>query len=433
MQESLSLGAWTFGRFAVLLWAMCVMAGQCAAADTNAADVDAEIHGSGALTVITNEIRPNEPMRIVVHRPEHLVPEAMLLLVWMTPDGQRLNERPILVVPGEVNLSERLPALHDRREVSFVQLFADRDPIGAAVVIQPILSPLVPMTVERLRVDGSVYPHVVGWRTAEEAAALERDRGRSRVSDDDDDDSEARDGESQLNDDEPDPAEHEETDRGRRAAEALADPARELRGFRLYREKDVKIETSFGEIRIALRPDSAPETAWRFRGLVDRGSYDGLTFHRIVPMTVAAAPFAIQGGCPRGDGRGGNDSGNPFPLEPSAIEHDFGVISMARGDGPDSAGTQFFIALSREGTAQLDGQFCSFGYAIAGREAILSIADVPLIDPRRGVPEEPVVIHRASLVSAPPRVLGTGRPDSRVLRDPPPPDRRDATSGRIPR
>ncbi len=106
-------------------------------------------------------------------------------------------------------------------------------------------------------------------------------------------------------------------------------------------------ETNLGEIVIGLRPDEAPNTAWNFRELVDGGFYDGTIFHRVVPQSRDGDPFVIQGGDPSQSGEGG--PGYWLPLEPSGLAHDFGVISMARADDPDSAGSQFFICLSARG------------------------------------------------------------------------------------
>jgi peptidyl-prolyl cis-trans isomerase B (cyclophilin B) len=300
------------------------------------------------------------------------------------------------------------PGLRSRRTVSYVQLHVDGVPTGPALTIQPMLDAIVPMTVEGYRSDGSTYPRVAGWRTQQELAAMSRG--------DDDEDEGDEDGVDDRGEmpEGFDPDHLSMIDRGRPAEEALADPSRRLRGHRLYLERDVLLDTSAGAIRIALRPDYAPETVWNFRVLVQRGFYDGLTFFRIVPMTVDGLPFIIQAGDPTGRGHGG--PGYALPLEPSGLAHDFGVISMARGDEPDSAGSQFFIALSREGTAMLDGQYCAFGYAVSGREAILAIADGQLEDMQRGRSRVPVVIHQARLVDATPRLTGRGRVEQRVQR-----------------
>jgi len=377
------------------------------------------------------EIGLQDAMLVRIEPPGDVSDSASLRLAWMNPDGDRLHEWLERVERGALNLAEVFPGMRDHREVSYVQLFVNGRPHGAAVVIQPMLEPLVPRTVEMVRLDGTTYPRVTGWRTRGEVMeqASERDQEREGAPDDEDDEDEEEDddgeggGRDAPRPEEPDdavampldPEQAERFDRGRPAEEARRDPSRTRLGFRMYVERDVILETSFGEIRILLRPDHAPETAWHFRMLVRQRSYDALDFHRIVPMTAAGDPFVIQAGDSTGDGRGG--PGETIPLEPSGLAHDFGVVSMARGDDVHSAGSQFFIALSREGTASLDGQYCAFGYVISGQEAILAIADVPLADVRRGRPQRSVEIHRAVLVDAPPRETGVGRRAQRVQRD----------------
>ena len=127
-----------------------------------------------------------------------------------------------------------------------------------------------------------------------------------------------------------------------------------------------------GEFVIRLRKDIAPITVDNFQTLVSRGFYDGLTFHRIMKG------FMIQGGDPKGDGTG--DAGKDIKGEFTAngftnnLKHVRGVISMARGNEPDSASCQFFICDSA--TASLDGNYAAFGYVMAGMETVDSIASV---------------------------------------------------------
>ena len=122
--------------------------------------------------------------------------------------------------------------------------------------------------------------------------------------------------------------------------------------------------------------------------------------------------FVIQGGDPSGTGEG--SAGWDLPMENSTLSHDLGVISMARADHPDSAGSQFFFCLSREGTARLDGQYCAFGYAVKGAETIAKTADVEIEDVAAGKPTTPPSITRMSLVPAPPQDPGTARSDRRI-------------------
>ena len=134
----------------------------------------------------------------------------------------------------------------------------------------------------------------------------------------------------------------------------------------------VKIETSRGDIVAKLFDEEAPITAGNFLLLIDRGFYDGLTIHRV------DRGFVIQGGDPNGDGFGG--PGFSIPLEVSeGLKHDRGVLSMARADPPDSAGSQFFICL---GNAQrvglLDMHYAVFGKVTEGMDVVdkIQIGDV---------------------------------------------------------
>ena len=150
-----------------------------------------------------------------------------------------------------------------------------------------------------------------------------------------------------------------------------------------------------------------------------KGFYDGTIVHRIVPADRNGQPFVIQGGDPTGTGDGG--PGYDLPLEPSRLPHDFGVVSMARNDWPDSAGSQWFVCLSREATARLDGQYCAFGYAVEGADAIVKIAAGEVADLATGRPKSPESVLRASVQPAPALIPGKGRPDARVTRPAPVP------------
>ena len=126
-------------------------------------------------------------------------------------------------------------------------------------------------------------------------------------------------------------------------------------------------------MRGELYPEKAPNTVNNFISLANKGFYDGLTFHRVIPG------FMIQGGCPDGNGMGGPGydirgefSGNGFAQ--NDLKHTTGVLSMARAMHPDSAGSQFFIMV--EQAPHLDGQYASFGKVIEGMENVNKIADV---------------------------------------------------------
>ena len=119
-----------------------------------------------------------------------------------------------------------------------------------------------------------------------------------------------------------------------------------------------------GVMKAELYPDTAPNTVNNFIHLVQKGYYDGLIFHRVIPG------FMIQGGCPDGTGMGGPGysikgefAGNGFRND---LVHDRGVLSMARTMAPDSAGSQFFIMVEK--APHLDGQYAAFGKVIQGME-----------------------------------------------------------------
>ena len=128
----------------------------------------------------------------------------------------------------------------------------------------------------------------------------------------------------------------------------------------------------FGTIKVELDPKSAPLTVENFVKLVNKGFYNGLTFHRIIKG------FMIQGGCPKGNGTGG--PGYCIKGEflangvPNSIKHTRGVISMARAMDYDSAGSQFFI-MHRD-APHLDGQYAAFGHVVSGIEVVDAIASV---------------------------------------------------------
>lgn len=128
-------------------------------------------------------------------------------------------------------------------------------------------------------------------------------------------------------------------------------------------------DTDRGPIRIELYPDKAPLTVANFVNLAQRGFYDGLNFHRVIP------DFMVQGGCPEGSGRGG--PGYRFEDETrNGLAHDRGVLSMANA-GPDTNGSQFFI--THVATPWLDGKHTVFGKVIEGMDVIDKVAQGDLI------------------------------------------------------
>ena len=127
----------------------------------------------------------------------------------------------------------------------------------------------------------------------------------------------------------------------------------------------VLIETDRGKLTIELFPEVAPKTVARFLNLAQKGFYNGLTFHRVVPK------FLIQGGDPAGDGTGG--SGLPIPAEFSGKKHVAGTVGMARLRDPDSADSQFYICL--EPQPFLDGKYTVFGQVVEGLDFLPKIQE----------------------------------------------------------
>ena len=135
----------------------------------------------------------------------------------------------------------------------------------------------------------------------------------------------------------------------------------------------VRITMDSGKtIRLELYPEIAPITVENFLDLVNKGFYNGLTFHRIIPG------FMIQGGDPSGNGTGGPGYRIKGEFKSNGVnntmKHERGVISMARAFDPNSAGSQFFIM--HKDVPHLDGEYAAFGKVIEGLEAVDEIASV---------------------------------------------------------
>lgn len=124
-------------------------------------------------------------------------------------------------------------------------------------------------------------------------------------------------------------------------------------------------------VKVELYPEVAPNTVNNFVSLVSSGYYDGLVFHRVIKG------FMLQGGCPDGNGMGGPGygikgefSGNGFTNE---LVHEAGVISMARAQNMNSAGSQFFIM--HKNSPHLDGMYAGFGKVTEGMDVVNEIAN----------------------------------------------------------
>lgn len=137
--------------------------------------------------------------------------------------------------------------------------------------------------------------------------------------------------------------------------------------------KTAAIKTTKGTMKVEFFEKDAPNTVKNFCDLANKGFYNGLKFHRVIPN------FIIQGGCPNGTGTGGPgykikcelDGGNQF--------HDRGVLSMAHA-GRDTGGSQFFICHSRKNAAHLDRNHTCFGKVVNGLEVIDEIRKGDVIE-----------------------------------------------------
>ena len=315
-------------------------------------------------------VKPDAPLVVRVSGAD-----GLCRLVLMDARGKELGRAN--TPAGDFDLAAVFPLLRKGESTLRVQAIVAGVPEGAPLVVIPLKNRDTIRTTSDLRPDGkTAYTRVIGWG-------------------------------DQLLD--PTNAAHEAL----RVAWPKSDP-QPLSGFRLMPDEDVVFETTAGRIRFAMRPDEAPNTARNFIELAKKGFYDGTIVHRIVPADRNGQPFVIQGGDPTGTGDGG--PGYDLPLEPSKLPHDFGVVSMARNDWPDSAGSQWFVCLSREATARLDGQYCAFGHAVEGADAIVKIAAGEVADLATGRPKSPETVLRASVQPAPAWIPDKGRPDAPVTR-----------------
>lgn len=126
------------------------------------------------------------------------------------------------------------------------------------------------------------------------------------------------------------------------------------------------ITTNAGTLKVEFFDNDAPNTVKNFCDLANKGFYEGLNFHRVIPGFVA------QGGCPHGTGSGGPGYQINCEVNGDNQYHDTGVLSMAHA-GPNTGGSQFFIVHSRQATAHLDGLHTCFGKVTEGIDLIPSI------------------------------------------------------------
>jgi peptidyl-prolyl cis-trans isomerase B (cyclophilin B) len=135
-----------------------------------------------------------------------------------------------------------------------------------------------------------------------------------------------------------------------------------------YATAKATITTKFGKIVVKFFPDLAPMHVKNFITLAEAGFYDGTPFHRVIPG------FMIQGGDPSGNGTGG--PGYTIDAEfTTKKKHTAGVLSMARTNNPNSAGSQFFIMVAP--SPHLDGQYSIFGEVVEGLDVVNKIVSSP--------------------------------------------------------
>lgn len=142
---------------------------------------------------------------------------------------------------------------------------------------------------------------------------------------------------------------------------------------------------NMGTVKMVLYPDVAPITVNNFISLINKGFYNGLIFHRVIPG------FMAQGGDPSGDGTGGPDYSIKGEFSSNGVKNDIshvrGVLSMARSQANDSAGSQFFIVTSD--STYLDGQYAAFGKVIEGMDVVDKVVNSKVI--RRSANIDPLL------------------------------------------
>ncbi len=155
------------------------------------------------------------------------------------------------------------------------------------------------------------------------------------------------------------------------------------------------LNTNLGKIVLMFFPDKAPNHVANFKKLAKKGFYDGTKFHRVIPG------FMIQGGDPNSKNADRNDDGQGGPgyeikNEFNDVHHGRGILSMARTQDPDSAGSQFFICVADADT--LDHQYTAFGRCIEGMDVVDKIVNLPT-DPATNnpLPENPAIVKSVKI------------------------------------
>ncbi|RYG25369.1 peptidylprolyl isomerase [bacterium] len=156
----------------------------------------------------------------------------------------------------------------------------------------------------------------------------------------------------------------------------------------------VRLKTNLGDIVVELLEDKAPKHAESFKKLAASGFYDGTRFHRVIPG------FMIQGGDPnsKSDDRMSHGTGGPgykIPAEFNDVLHERGILSAARSQDPNSAGSQFFLMVAR--APHLDRQYSAFGRVIEGMDVVDKIVALPRDRRDNPLEENPAIIEKATV------------------------------------
>lgn len=352
-----------------VLMLFTVVAALCAAGDARAQLTPQRLYSGVNLDIPMRVELPREGGRAEIHL--------------LAPDTGRILTRSAVDV-GVIDLSDLFPLIWTDRQprVRLAQLVVDEQRVGAPVVIEPLVTPskAEDRLTSVLRAAALLDDAMESVRSIVALPVPARQRLREEV--------------------------------------VVREPAeRVLSGVRTWVLERITFETTAGDLEIALRPDAAPRTAFHFLSLCKGGFYVGTTFHRVIAEDAQGNPFLIQAGDPTGTGVGG--PGFSIDFEPSSLEHDFGIVSLARlPDDPNSGGSQFFICLSRAGCANLDGRYTAFAEVVRGASTIQTIAALPVgpVDPEdedsaRERPLEPPVITAVRVRPAAPTLAERLGPD----------------------
>lgn len=167
--------------------------------------------------------------------------------------------------------------------------------------------------------------------------------------------------------------------------------------------KCVTLDTEIGAIVIELFPENAPETVRNFLNLAATQLYDTTTFSRVVRGFViqGGSIWTRSGGVPKGPMS--ERARRRLVDEPNKILHERGILSMARGDEPNSASTSFFILV--DAAPHLDGKFAAFGRVVAGMDVVDAVNKAAVTDEK---PDKPVRLNRATVAACARTAAGLG-------------------------